>query len=134
MSEDYDTDIVVSKFNLNRIVTECLESLDINDDVINSLITDITMLFTIGSSNISITLDIPTINIQTNVNNISHVMKMILYWCEVPISSKITALSDEQNREQIRKLVKKFKSMIATKYDKNAYSISISHCKLEIKN
>jgi hypothetical protein len=125
--KEYMVDIFVKKFDLTKIIKECLESLDIIDDINNTLIKE--LLLTIpDNTHIGFTLVVPDIDIQTNIS-IPHVMKVILYWCTIPKDLELTSENDIYSK--MKEINKQFKSMIKIKYSKNNYCISISSCKLE---
>ncbi len=124
---DYNLDIIVNRHDFANIIRENLESLDLIEDIISDFIKEI-LYYSDKNKNISYTLDIPELDIITNAN-ISHVMKVILYWCEIPKDIKI--MSNEEIRINTKEMTKKFKPMIQAKYKTSNYCISISHCKLD---
>jgi len=128
-TSEYSLDIIVNKKDLTKIIKECLESLDLIDDVINNFIKE--LLPTISEkNNIGFTLNIPNISVITDIP-IKHVMKVILYWSIIE-DKKIVASTEDEIYKSIKEINKKFKPMIKNKYSVTNYCITMSHCKLDI--
>jgi hypothetical protein len=127
--KEYSLDIIVRKFDLNKIIKECLESLDLIDDVINVFIKELLLSIPENNNNIGFTLCIPNIKVKTNIST-NHIMKVILYWTiindkEIPLSTENEIIS------KMKEINKQFKTMIKNKYSSNNYCITMSHCKLK---